>query len=179
MCSFVSPSFFKIAGHQFQPHWVLRQHRLKGVCSGSRVSVCSDTKPVAMPPCPPQWCTVPQACWASSKPLSGGSGPGSGLLTGPGCPLLPRKPRGKQRWDFGRRRALGWIFLQGPLHPEAGCLPRPAELWRFLSQLKVWEHLCFPGGIEKGPKPNIACPGVEKAAGGGMGKLGKQLLKTN
>lgn len=107
LCSFLSPSFFKIAGCQLQPHRVFQQRCLKGACSGSRIWVPGDAKPVAMPPCPPRWCTVPQAHWANPSQRSG-----------PGCPLLSRKRRGKQgvgfwKMGFGSHLSAGTLASQG------------------------------------------------------------------
>lgn len=67
---------------------------------------------------------------------------------------------------------MGWFFLQGPLHPEAGHLPRPAELWRSPGQLKVWEHLCFPGGQSRAPSPILPAQAWKTLRGGGGGDRG-------
>lgn len=149
------------------------------VCSGSRISVCGDSKPVAMPPCSPRWCTVPQARWVSSKPLLGDRGWAPSCSWGQAAFCSPENPEESKGWDFGRRRASGWILPQGALHPKAGHLLQPAELWRFLGQMKVWEHLCFPGGTEKGLKPSFPAQTWRRLQGVGWGSLGTQLLQTN
>lgn len=158
LCSFLSPSFFKIAGCQLQPHWVLRQHHLKAVFSGSHISVCGDMKSVAMPPCPPQWCPVPWACWVSSKPLRG--------CQAWAATCSPANPEESKGHVFGRRGVLGWIFLQGPLHPKAGRLLQPFSFGGSWVRRKCGSTSASLGRQKRGSSP-IFLP----RHGGGCGGL--------